>query len=66
MFPWLGLVILLGAIGTSSYYRLQARRRSETIARCQEAVPLLATRLGAASLLLLVSRAHMVATHLRK
>jgi protein-S-isoprenylcysteine O-methyltransferase Ste14 len=52
MFSWLGLVILLGAIGTSSYYRLQARRGVETIARRREGVPLLGIRVGVAALLL--------------
>lgn len=52
MFSWLGFVILLGAIGTSSYYRLQARRCAETIARRQEGVALLGIRVGVAALLL--------------
>jgi len=51
MFPWLSLAILLGAVGTSSYYRHRARLRNETIARRQEGVPLVAIRLGVAALL---------------
>ena len=52
MFPWLSLAILLGAVGTSSYYRYRARLSNETIARRQEGVPLFVIRLGLATLLL--------------
>jgi len=51
MFPRFGLVVLLGAVGVSSYYRHRARLGNETIARRQERVPLFAIRLGVAGLL---------------
>jgi len=51
MFPWLGLVILLGAVGTSSCYRYRERLSIETISRKQEGVTLVAIRLGVAALL---------------
>ncbi len=36
MFRWFALAILLGAVGTSGYYRWRARLGSETIARSRE------------------------------
>lgn len=51
MFEWLALAILLGAIGTSGYYRRRARLGSETIARGREGGFLLAGRAAVAILL---------------
>jgi len=36
MFSWFAVAILLGAVGTSGYYRWRARQGSETIARSRE------------------------------
>src|SRR6266404_6324251 len=36
MFRWFAVAILLGAVGTSGYYRWRARLGSETIARSRE------------------------------
>src|SRR5215510_13088079 len=44
MFRWFAVTILLGAVGTSAYYRLRARRGSETISRCREGGLFLAVR----------------------
>jgi protein-S-isoprenylcysteine O-methyltransferase Ste14 len=51
MFEWLAFAILLGAVGTSGYYRRRARLGSETIARRREGGFLLAGRAVAAILL---------------
>jgi len=51
MFRWLSLAILLGAVGTSSYYRRRGRLGNEAIARTREGLPLLAIRLSGAVLL---------------
>jgi protein-S-isoprenylcysteine O-methyltransferase Ste14 len=53
MFRWLALAILLGAVGTSGYYRWRARQGSETIARRREGGLLLTIRAIAALLLYL-------------
>lgn len=52
MFRWLALAILLGAMGTSGYYRRRARSGGETIARRREGGFLLAIRALVAFLLL--------------
>jgi protein-S-isoprenylcysteine O-methyltransferase Ste14 len=44
MFRWFAVTILLGAVGTSAYYRLRARRGSETISRRREGGFFLAVR----------------------
>jgi protein-S-isoprenylcysteine O-methyltransferase Ste14 len=51
MFRWFAAAILLGAVGTSGYYRWRARQRSETIARRREGGLFLATRALVALLL---------------
>ena len=45
MFHWLALGVLVGAVGTSGYYRRLARIGSETIARRREGGLLLAARM---------------------
>ena len=45
MFRWLALVVLLGTIGVSGYYRRRARAASGTIARSREPRRLIAGRL---------------------
>jgi protein-S-isoprenylcysteine O-methyltransferase Ste14 len=53
MFRWLAVAILLGAVGTSGYYRRRARQGSETIARRREGGFFLALRALVALLLFL-------------
>ena len=53
MLRWLALAILLGAVGTSGYYRRRARLGSETIARRREGGVFLALRALIALLLFL-------------
>jgi protein-S-isoprenylcysteine O-methyltransferase Ste14 len=53
MFRWLAVAILLGAVGTSGYYRRRARLGSETIARRREGGFFLALRALIALLLFL-------------
>lgn len=53
MFRWFAFAILLGAVGTSGYYRWRARLGSETIARRREGGLLLAGRALVAMLLFL-------------
>ncbi len=48
MFRWLALVILLGCLGISVYYRRRARREAETIARAREGTLLLVGRVAIA------------------
>ena len=47
MFHWLALGVLVGAVGTSGYYRRLARLGSETIARRREGLLLAARMVGA-------------------
>jgi protein-S-isoprenylcysteine O-methyltransferase Ste14 len=51
MLTWLAVAILMGAIGTSSYYRLRARRSSEAIPRRREGGKFLVMRALVALLL---------------
>jgi len=44
VFRWLALVVLLGTIGVSGYYRRRARAASGTIARSREPRRLIAGR----------------------
>ena len=53
MLRWLAIAILIAAIGTSSYYRVRARRVSEAIPRSREGGKFLAIRAFAALLLML-------------
>ena len=53
MLTWLALAILIAAVGTSSYYRVRARRVGEAIPRSREGGKFLAIRAFAAILLVL-------------
>lgn len=53
MFRWLAVAILLGAVGTSAYYRQRARRESETIPRRREGGFFMAVRALVALFLLI-------------
>ena len=46
MFRWFVLVILVGAVGTSGYFRRRARIEGGTIARREEGALLVALRAG--------------------
>jgi protein-S-isoprenylcysteine O-methyltransferase Ste14 len=60
MFRWFAIAILLGAVGTSGYYRRRARIESETIARRREGELFLSIRILAALLLFLPVIAYAV------
>jgi protein-S-isoprenylcysteine O-methyltransferase Ste14 len=53
MFRWFAVAILLGAVGTSGYYRWRARLGSETIARSRESSFFIVIRILVALLLYL-------------
>jgi protein-S-isoprenylcysteine O-methyltransferase Ste14 len=58
MFRWLAVAILLGAVGTSTYYRQRARRESETIPRRREGGLFMAVRAFVALFLLITVMAY--------
>jgi hypothetical protein len=61
MLNWLAVVILLGALATSGYYRRRARAGSETIARRREGNFFLAIRATFSLLLIIPVFANAVA-----
>ena len=61
MFRWLALVVLLGCLSISTYYRHRARLESETIPRRKEGTLVLAIRSLAGLAVLMSILAHTVA-----
>jgi protein-S-isoprenylcysteine O-methyltransferase Ste14 len=60
MIRWLALAVLLGAVGTSAYYRRRARLASEVIPRRREGVLTAAARAGAGLSVVAVIVAHVL------